>query len=286
MVSIPWRAVEDGVVVLPLKTPTLPPATHTNTVLLGRRRLWVVDPATPWTAPRAVLLEALAACRSDGRVPHAILLTHHHDDHVGAAAWLRDELGLPIVAHPQTAELLSGRLAVDRVVVEGDVVSGSESRDDQWQVLHTPGHASGHVTLWQPERRGLVAGDMVAATGTIIVVPPDGHMATYIAQLRRLAALAPRWLVPAHGDTIDEPVAHLGHYVSHRLEREGLVVAALAAGRADLAELTRRSYPELPPAFLPLAQRSCEAHLIKLVEERRAQPGPDGSWASAAPTAP
>lgn len=281
MVSIPWRAVEDGVAVLPLKTPTLPPATHTNTVLLGRRRLWVVDPATPWLAPRAVLLEALAACRAQGRVPHAILLTHHHDDHVGAAAWLRGETGLPVVAHARTAELLAGRLRVDRTLAEGDVVSGSDEADDQWQVLHTPGHASGHVTLWQPLRRGMVAGDMVAATGTIIVVPPDGHMATYITQLRRLADLRPRWLVPAHGDVIDDPVAHLEHYIAHRLEREALVVAALDAGPADLAELTRRSYPELPAMLLPLAQRSCEAHLIKLVEDERAHPTADSGWRAA-----
>ena len=45
------------------------------------------------------------------------------------------------------------------------------------------------MVLWQPERGALIAGDMGAAIGTIIIEPPDGHMATYIAQLQRLSAL-------------------------------------------------------------------------------------------------
>lgn len=280
MVSIPWSAAAEGVTVLPLRTPTLPPATHTNAVLVGRRDLWVVDPASPWEGQRAMLLQALAACRADGRRPVGIVLTHHHDDHVGAAAWLGREAGLPILAHPRTADLLAGCVEIDRVLAEGEVLRGSDEPDDAWEVLHTPGHASDHLVLWEPLRRGLISGDMVAATGTIIVAPPDGHMATYIAQLRRLAALDPRWLVPAHGEVIRQPVRVLGFYVTHRLQRESLVERALAdaGGEADLAELTRRSYPELESAFLPLAERSCHAHLDKLVEEGRAEAPTAGRW--------
>lgn len=120
----------------------------------------------------------------------------------------------------------------------------------------------------------MIAGDMVAAVGTIIVEPPDGHMATYIAQLRRLAALEPRWLIPAHGGIVERPVDHLEHYVAHRLGREARVVSALAEGEATLSVVTARSYRDVPKALHPLAERSCLAHLIKLEEEGRA--GRDG----------
>ncbi len=257
--------------VLPLRTPTLPPATHTNTVLFGRERSWIVDPATPHDAERARLLEALDARAEGGRPAHAIVLTHHHDDHVGAAAWLRAERGLPIYAHPKTRDILGARVPVDEILRDGDVIVGSDAPDDRWEVMHTPGHASGHIVLWQGVRRGLIAGDMVAAIGTIIIVPPDGHMATYVAQLERLAELDPAWLVPAHGQVIDTPVAHLRGYVRHRLAREAQVVQALAQGPAELSTITARSYPDVPASLHPLAEYSCLAHLQKLEEEGLAQ---------------
>jgi endoribonuclease LACTB2 len=267
-----------GVTVVPLRTPTLPPATHTNAILVGHEVLWVVDPASPHEADRDHLLEVLDQEESAGRRVEGIVLTHHHRDHVGAARWLRDRFGWAIVAHPVTRDLLDGVITVDRVVDEGDILSGSERTDDQWHVLHTPGHASGHIVLWEPVRGAMIGGDMVAEVGTIIVEPPDGHMATYIAQLGRLAALEPNWLVPAHGAVIDEPVAHLRRYISHRLGREARIAAALEEGPGALQTLTVRSYPDVPTFLHPLAERSCLAHLIKLEEEGRAV-CEDGVWA-------
>jgi glyoxylase-like metal-dependent hydrolase (beta-lactamase superfamily II) len=269
-----------GLEVLALRTPTLPPATHTNTCLLGRASVWVVDPATPHAAERERLRARLAERAAGGGRLAGIVLTHHHPDHIGAAAWLRDHSRAPIYAHAGTAALLAGRLEIDLLLAEGDVLAGSDAEDDAWHVLHTPGHASGHLVLWQPIHRALVAGDMVAATGTVVIEPPDGHMATYIAQLQRLAALAPALCVPAHGEIIADPAPHFEHYVRHRLAREATVVAALAEGAADLPTLTARSYPEVPRALLALASGSAWAHLIKLQEEGRAHQGPAGTWRS------
>ena len=271
----------DGLTVLALPTPTLPPATTTNTSFVGRHDAWVVDPATPWDTPRAQLLAAARAVTSAGRTLRGIVLTHHHPDHVGAAAWLRDQVGLPILAHPLTADLLGDRLRVDRHLEEGDVLVGSEARDDRWHVLHTPGHAPGHVCLWEPVRRLLVAGDMVAAVGTIVIAPPDGHMTTYLTQLARLAGLAPARIVPAHGEVIDDPAERLRFYIAHRHEREDRVVAALDASPQDLPTLTAKSYPDVPRALHGLAAGSALAHLVRLEEGGHARRLPDGRWVSA-----
>ncbi len=150
--------------------------------------------------------------------------------------------------------------------------------DDQWQVLHTPGHASDHLVLWEPVRRLMVAGDMVASEGTIVVVPPDGHMATYVSQLERLADLEPARLIPAHGRVIDAPVALLRHYIDHRLEREARVAAALGPAPRTLMDVTRHAYPDVPAAVHPLASYSALAHLLKLEEEGRAAQGAAGWW--------
>lgn len=266
----PEKEVTPTVSVLPLRTPTLPPATHTNTVFLGREQVWIVDPATPYPEDQSRLLEAIEAKNAQGRNPAGIILTHHHRDHVGAAAWLSQTLALPVLAHPTTSALTGDRISVDRHLVEGDIIRGSESADDRWEVLHTPGHASDHLVLWQPESGAMIAGDMVAAIGTIVVVPPDGHMRTYIDQLRRLESLSPQLIIPSHGEVITDPMAKLQHYIQHRLSREAKVLEALLTEESTLMEVTARAYPELPPPMHRLASQSCLAHLIKLREEERA----------------
>src|SRR6266849_4150844 len=71
-----------GVLVVPLRTPTLPPATHTNCLLLGDEELWVVDPGSPYPEEQATLERTLALLDEEGRRAVGILLTHHHHDHV------------------------------------------------------------------------------------------------------------------------------------------------------------------------------------------------------------
>ncbi len=257
--------------VFALRTPTLPPATATNTVL-AEHAPFIVDPATPFDAERSTLLAALDARTAAGRTPRAIVLTHHHADHVGAAAWLASRAGLPIWAHARTAALLEGVLEVDRALEPGEQLG-------TFTIHHTPGHASGHIVLHDAARGILIAGDMVATIGTIIVDPPDGHMASYLASLRALMALGAKLLVPAHGAPIEGAAAvtaHLSHYLAHRAQREAQVLAALGPEPRSLDALTRAAYPELASPLLPLARRSALAHLIKLAEDELAAETPDG----------
>jgi hypothetical protein len=75
-------------------------------------------------------------------------------------------------------------LTIDERVRDGDLLPFGPRG---LRVLHTPGHAPGHVCLWDEAGGGLVAGDMVASQGTIIVSPQDeGDMALYLASLRLL----------------------------------------------------------------------------------------------------
>ena len=268
----------EGIIVCPLRSPTLPPATHTNLVLVGEQGVWVVDPAAIIPAERDLALEALRLMEAEGRELAGIVLTHHHRDHVGGAGWLRDASGLAIWAHPITGDLLEGTLEVDHRITEGDVLAGGAEAIHHWKVLHTPGHASGHIVLWQQERRWLVGGDMVAEIGTIIIEPPDGHMATYMNQLERLRDLEIQRLIPAHGAVIEEPVSHLEHYLSHRREREQRVLEALSERPLPLSVVTADSYPDVPVSLHPLAERSCLAHLLKLEEDEIAKMDGRGQW--------
>jgi ribonuclease/clavin/mitogillin len=255
---------------VPLKTPTLPPATHTNTVIVGRRTCWIVDPAPEDAEERQKLLAIVEALPETGRAAQGIVLTHHHRDHVGAATWLRARTGLKIHAHARTPNLLTASSTVDIVLNEGERLAGSDADDDQWDILHTPGHASDHIVLWQKRTRTLIGGDMVASIGTIIVQPPDGEMGTYIGNLARLRDLQPERIVPSHGEVINDAIEHLQKYIDHRLRREAKVLASLKRSPRDLSTITAHAYVELNPVFHVLAAHSCRAHLIKLVDEGRA----------------
>ena len=103
------ESVIPGVRVFPVRTPTLPPATHTNAWVLGERDVVVVDPASPWPEEQEALANAL-----DGVTVRAIFLTHHHRDHVSGAEDLRARTGAPILAHPQTVGLVP--FSVDEAV--------------------------------------------------------------------------------------------------------------------------------------------------------------------------
>jgi glyoxylase-like metal-dependent hydrolase (beta-lactamase superfamily II) len=257
-------SVAPGLHVLPLRTPTLLPATHTNLVVIeSDGEALVIEPATPYDDERAQVASMLAELERNGTRVVAIALTHHHPDHVGAANWIREKLDVPLLAHEATRQRLEGEVAVDRLVVDGDVLHvGARSID----VVHTPGHAPGHVCFFDRASSTLVAGDMVAGTGTILVEKIDGDMSQYIASLERMQTLGATRLVPAHGPTLGPEV--LPRYVAHRRARESKVLDAVTQiGAATIDEIVPIAYADTPPAVWPIARLSTEAHLIDL--ERR-----------------
>lgn len=258
-----------GIVSAPLRTPTLPPATHTNCwIVLGDARAAVVDPGPPDAGEQARLFGLLDLIASEGRPTREVWLTHAHPDHVGAAAAVAARYGVPVRAHPLVADRLPG-VRVEPLR-EGDLLLG------RWLVLETPGHAREHLAFLDERTGALIAGDLVSTLSTIVIDPQEGDMAEYVRQLERVRALAPRTLFPAHGPPAPDGVARLSAYIAHRREREGLVVAALAQG-GSLAEVTARAYADTPPAVHPVAQRSCLAVLLKLRDEGRAREQ-GGAW--------
>ena len=260
--------IAEGIESLAARTPTLPPATHTNSYALGGRELVLVEPATPYDEERLRWLEWVRGLESQGRRPVAIVVTHHHADHVGGAAFLAEQTSLPVWAHRETAERLEG-VEVARRLEDGDAIVLDGPTCQRWEVLHTPGHAPGHVCLLERSAGAVIVGDMVASVGTILIEPGDGDMRVYLDQLRRLARLAAEVALPAHGDPIEEPTAHFEHYVRHRLMREDKVVAVLSNGSAAAESLVEQVYDDTPRAVWPLARLSLQAHLDKLLAEGR-----------------
>lgn len=268
------------------RTPTLPPATHTNSYALGGREVLLVEPATPYEDERRAWLAWARGLAAQGRAIAAIAVTHHHADHVGGARFFAAELGVPVWAHAEAAPRLRD-VPIARRLADGDVVRLDGPEPMAIRVLHTPGHAPDHLCFLDEAQGVLVCGDMVAGVGTIVIDPREGDMAVYLAQLERLAALGARVALPAHGEPIDAPEALFRRYVAHRLGRERRVLAALEGageGGATLDGLLPVAYADTAPALWPIARLSLEAHLIKLEREGRARRG-EGGWRRASMSA-
>lgn len=230
--------------VLALRTPTIPPATHTNTYRLGNT---VIDPASPYPEEQARLLAWLG-----GRCDR-ILLTHHHGDHIGGVMALRAATGASVWAHPDS------RLPfpIDHPVVDGDRIDTGEG---VLIAFHTPGHADGHLVFHLEGTDHVVCGDLVAGIGTIVLAPPEGHLATYLASLRRIRPLVGT-LHPAHGPSLPDGPAILDHYAAHRHHRTAQFRGAIAAGDRTAVDIATRVYAGIPGVDPILAALQVRAHL-------------------------
>lgn len=266
----PLRRIEmrPGVLLFPMVTHTLPPASTTNAYLLGTGEAVLVDPGSPLDAENERLERALAVARERlGRRVVAIWLTHHHPDHIGGVERLRKTLNVPVLAHPATAERLAGRIQIDGELIDGQRIElrGPDGEPPfAIQVVHTPGHARGHLCFLEEASRSAIVGDLIAGLGTIVIDPPEGDMQDYLGSLTKLAALRPRTLFPAHGPAVRDAVGKLREYIDHRLWREEKILDAWERGLRTPAEMLPTVYEDVPPQAHPLAQRQILAHLERL----------------------
>ncbi|HIW75472.1 MULTISPECIES: MBL fold metallo-hydrolase [Gordonibacter] len=155
----------------------------------------------------------------NGRVPEAIVLTHRHFDHVGAAEALRERTGAPVVASVVDAPMICGDeptplsdrpftpCPVDRVLKDGETFQVGSM---PWKVIATPGHTPGGMCLYLDARDGsnpkgapvLVSGDTLFAGSIGRTDFAGGSLKQMRASLKRLATLPNNTKVlPGHGPT-------------------------------------------------------------------------------------
>ena len=173
--------------------------------------------------------------------PNAILLTHGHFDHVGAARSLAEAWNVPICAHDAEVPFLSGQRAyappdpgaggglmslLSPLYPHGPIDLGDRLRPfsiakgrqtiaelPQWELIETPGHTEGHVSFFRPQDRTLIVGDAFCTTKpesffeAALVQQPELHgPPSYFTWDWQLAATSVRKLA-----TLDPQTVAPGH---------------------------------------------------------------------------
>jgi glyoxylase-like metal-dependent hydrolase (beta-lactamase superfamily II) len=127
-----------------------------------------------------------------------VILTHSHPDHCEAAKVIREQSGA-LVALNQADEMmyksLGGRM--DLYLQEGELVLGQQN-GLKLDIFHSPGHSPGHITIYWPDEKVLIAGDVIFYRSTGRVDLPGGNARTLKQSIERLSQLDIEYLLCGH----------------------------------------------------------------------------------------
>jgi glyoxylase-like metal-dependent hydrolase (beta-lactamase superfamily II)/8-oxo-dGTP pyrophosphatase MutT (NUDIX family) len=274
--NIDYIELNPRLICLPLKTETLPPATHTNCFIVGKKEFVVIDAASKEPDEQRKLFDLIDSFVEKGSVCRQIIVSHLHRDHFGGEIalqkHLREKFGLeiPIAAHETTAEILRGEIEIGDFIEDNEQIELKDKAGESFFItaLHTPGHARGHLCFYDSEKGFLLSSDNVVGAGTVVVAPPEGDMKDYLNSLERMKNLPGlKFLCGSHGAAVFNARGKIEEYIAHRLDRERQVLKAFQNGAKTAAEIAENVYQNLDEKLFKLAEKTVEAHLEKLRAE-------------------
>lgn len=186
-------------------------------LLKGKMVTALVDPGGEAGIP--ALLDGLRQIGLNPQDIQLVINTHEHFDHVGGNRAFGG------------STLFAAHYSAARKITESDrFVTMLEQAGEPWrinflfrdgaeldlggltlQVIHTPGHTSGSVSLYEPSQRLLFSGDTLFAGGVLSYIAESGSFGDYIASIQRLATLRLSKCLPGHGRISEDPYRDLAN---------------------------------------------------------------------------
>eukprot|EP00850_Spirogloea_muscicola_P023787 SM000388S14667 [mRNA] locus=s388:16679:28084:+ [translate_table: standard] len=278
MCPFPAQVYPPGYHILPMQTLTLKPFTKTNLVVfdgfynsceseqLCLGECLLVDPGASLGSSQKQLEYIVSA------LPHKLLvfLSHHHRDHVqGLDVVAKSNPKAILIAHEAT--LL--RLGENGIHLQKWAVKGGEEilvGNERMVVIEAPGHTEGHLALFNPSTRTLIAGDHCVGQGSAVLDSSSGgDMQDYFDTTHRFIALKPTFLLPMHGRPVYQPEKMLRSYLWHREQREEKILRAIEEGASTAYQVVSAAYSDTPPDLWPYALSNAMLHVRRLSEAQK-----------------
>lgn len=205
---------------------------------------------------------------NDFAIPGRIILTHAHPDHAPGVHQFSD---WPVIVYCHVQEEKAVKKAIPYKVPIKQLNDNDTIFIDnaELKIIHSPGHTPGHISIYIPSEKILIAGDNIVAEGTTWVGAPDGDMLDYIQTLKKLNELHIKKIGPGHGDWVLKPHEQINFVIERRLHRENQIISLLQEHtQLTSTELTNLIYQDtIHPKVVEFAKRTIEAHLLKLIKE-------------------
>lgn len=249
-----------GVQRITAKNPGAMTGPGTNTYVIGKEKLAIVDPGP--------LIEEHvdAILKYFGNRIYWVIVTHTHKDHSPAAAMLASETGARLVGNVIENDGFQDPTFVGAKPLEHNQMIETDTR--RIRAILTPGHVANHVCYLVENDSLLITGDHMMEGSTVVIVPPAGDMKKYIDSLDSLLSYSFNYVAPGHGTIIKNPKQEVKRLIEHRLKRESKVIEKLLSnGGGNLRQLTPLVYDDVDPSLHRWASMSLHAHLIKLKDD-------------------
>jgi endoribonuclease LACTB2 len=238
----------------------------TNTYLVGTsKQPLLLDTGQGMESYLPLLVQALEEQRSSRELGE-VVLTHAHPDHLGGCQQVRERFGRLAIRKRPWPDHDHGIAEDLEPIGHGDIVA---TEGATLRAIHTPGHAEDHLCYWLEEERAVFTGDVVLGAGTTVIPEHGGDLLDYMNSLRALLALEPAVIYPAHGPRIDDATGKIREYIAHRQLREQQIIDQLERGVAEVAQMVKHIYADVPEFLHPAAATSLRSHLRKLEREGR-----------------
>jgi glyoxylase-like metal-dependent hydrolase (beta-lactamase superfamily II) len=152
--------------------------------------------------------------------------------------------------------------APDEQLEDGQRIIAGEH---EFQVIWTPGHTSGHICLWDEERKTILTGDHVLdPISPNVSLSREGQgnpLGEYLQSLRKVAELDADLVLPAHGEPFNGVARRVRELLTHHDEREAEVLEAVSHGERTAYEVS---------AALPWTRRKRTLADLSLGQQRMA----------------
>ena len=271
--------LQDGLMRLTAPNPSLMTSTGTNTYILGRKELIIIDPGPN---SEAHLRNIMKIIPNNTKVTH-ILITHSHLDHSGLAPKLSKILNAPTLAFGKAFDGLSKDmknickmgLTYETFGIDTDFVPDHYLKDkakicsSEWEIVahHTPGHLSNHICYQYLDK--LFTGDHIMEWSTSVISPPEGDISQFINSCEKIYNLHCKMFYPGHGIPVENPGERIVELIEHRKKREIEILNFLKNREATISQITRNIYLNIDQNLLSVASRNVKAHLVDLIIKKQ-----------------